>query len=369
MVHDERRNNCFCITCDIPASKGYYVRFGREICKRFSNSYPAAAQFLNGLRFKTFEGTYDRRDYRKDYPLGFITQAEKYLKLKRQDVKRGTYRNIRNFIHKAAAAWGTTNVKSIGYGQIEDYLFDLNVSDKTRSNARSVLSGFFKWLNRREGIPIPDMPEIKFELGWRNIIDIETQHAIIDEVYKISHGFNPRIWIGIKWLSTYIALRPNELRNIKERHIDVSGFIVIPSPKEKNPKLVAMLQEDIDLYHSLKPRGLPDLYFFRHIKGNGSAKPGTQFGKDYLYKWWKKACKNLGIEGVDLYGGTRHSTATALGEYFSEQEIMDAGSMHKSNKAAQRYIQAKKNDSINIYAKVREMQGEAKILDIKKARK
>ena len=77
----------------------------------------------------------------------------------------------------------------------------------------------------------------------------------------------------------------------------------------------------------------------------------------------------MGIEGVDLYGGTRHSTATALGEYFSEQEIMDAGSMHKSNKAAQRYIQAKKNDSINIYAKVREMQGKAKILDIKKARK
>jgi len=27
-----------------------------------------------------------------------------------------------------------------------------------------------------------------------------------------------------------------------------------------------------------------------------------QFGQRYLYKWWKKACKNLKIDGIDLYG-------------------------------------------------------------------
>ena len=73
------------------------------------------------------------------------------------------------------------------------------------------------------------------------------------------------------------------------------------------------------------------------------------------------------IEGVDLYGGTRHSTATALSEHFSEQEIMDAGTIHKSNKAARRYIQVHKNDSLQIYSKVREMQG-GKIIKIKKAK-
>ena len=53
---------------------------------------------------------------------------------------------------------------------------------------------------------------------------------------------------------------------------------------------------------------------------------------------------------------TRHSTATALGEYFSETEIMKAGSMHKTNKAARRYFQDQKNDSIKIYRKVNELQ-------------
>ena len=39
---------------------------------------------------------------------------------------------------------------------------------------------------------------------------------------------------------------------------------------------------------------------------------GKPFGEKYFYKWWKRACSNLGIEGVDLYGGTKHSTVTAL---------------------------------------------------------
>jgi hypothetical protein len=43
---------------------------------------------------------------------------------------------------------------------------------------------------------------------------------------------------------------------------------------------------------------------------------------------------------------------------------MGAGSMHASNKAAQRYIQAKKNDSINIYTKARKLQETGKIIDV-----
>ena len=175
---------------------------------------------------------------------------------------------------------------------------------------------------------------------------------------RISYHINPKIWIGIKWLATYIAIRPNELRQLRERDINVNGFFVFPpkTTKEREPKLVAMLEEDVSLYKSMPP-ALPDVFFFRHIKGNGAVKPGGQFGKDYLYKWWKKACRNLKVEGVDLYGGTRHSKATALGEHFSRQEIMTAGSLHKTNKAALRYIQAEKNKSILVYRKVQEMQG------------
>ena len=154
------------------------------------------------------------------------------------------------------------------------------------------------------------MPKIEYELGWRNIIDIELQQEIIQEVRRICS--TPKIWLGVKWLATYVSIRPGEMRNLQERHIDVNGFIVVPHPKEKKPKLVAMLEEDIEAYHSF-PRGLPDLYIYRHDKKNGTAKIGDQFSKNVWYSWWSKACDNLGVSEVDLYGGTRHSTASALG--------------------------------------------------------
>jgi integrase len=108
------------------------------------------------------------------------------------------------------------------------------------------------------------------------------------------------------------------------------GVVNVRHNKEKKPKIVPLLDEDIKLVKSL-PRGLPHLYFFRHGKRKGltSSKAG-RFGNDYLYKWWKIACRNLGIEGVDLYGGTRHSSARGLREFCSPEQIKKA-TMHSTN--------------------------------------
>ena len=136
--------------------------------------------------------------------------------------------------------------------------------------------------------------------------------------------------------------------NIKEGDFDYSlGVVLIPHPKEKRPKTVPLLDEDMDLLKSL-PRGLPDLYFFRHVKGVSGVRAGERFGEKYLYKWWVRACENLGIKGVDLYGGTRHSSARALREFHSPEEIKRA-TMHRTNKAFERYFQMDLDDVRNIY--------------------
>ena len=38
--------------------------------------------------------------------------------------------------------------------------------------------------------------------------------------------------------------------------------------------------------------------FFRHPPGKKGVIPGSQFGDKYFNKWWMKACKNLGVEGL-----------------------------------------------------------------------
>lgn len=61
-----------------------------------------------------------------------------------------------------------------------------------------------------------------------------------------------------------------------------------------------------------------------------------------------KAYNNLGIEGVDLYGGTRHSSARALRAYRTPEEIKRA-TMHTTNKAFERYFKIEAEDLRSIY--------------------
>ena len=307
----------------------YVVRF-KNITRRF-DSLKEAERFLNGLRFKVDEGTFDPRDYRKDLPLGFQNQVKKYLEYKKS---LKSFRSLKLHLGYATKFFGNKNIKDIGYADLEDFLMWLpeNLSSKFKANIMGTLHALFKWFEKRErkdnpSYRVPEFPKVDYELKWRKIVDKETQSAIIEEVKRISYHINPKIWIGIKWLATYISIRPFELINIKEKDIILNpGFLIIRKNKEKKPKMVPLLDEDVESLKTL-PRGLPHLYFFRHEKRKG-AKPGERFGEKYLYKWWKKACENLGIHDVDLYGGTRHSSAIALKEFFSPEQIRPVSYTH-----------------------------------------
>ncbi|MHC4397805.1 MAG: hypothetical protein ACYS1A_19345, partial [Planctomycetota bacterium] len=308
-----------------PTQYGYQVRFGEEICRHFTD-LTAAERTLTYYRHLEDTGQFDPRDHQiKANPLGFKRLSDKWLSLKKKQIKPRSYANLDNYMAQAVEFFGAdTNVKLIQYGQLEDFLFTRKVKDKTRSNMKSCLHDFFKWVKKRERIPMPEFPDTPFELGWRNIIDIKTQQRIINEVRAISYHINPKIWFGILSLATYIQIRPSELINLQEKHVDLElGALVIPHPKEKRPKVVYLMEDDV-LFLQALPRGLPDLYFFRHPPGLKGAKAGQRFGNRYLYKYWRKACDTLGIQGIDLYGGTRHSTATALGQICTPEEVKDA---------------------------------------------
>ncbi|MFO7599874.1 MAG: hypothetical protein R6X27_08710, partial [Candidatus Desulfacyla sp.] len=110
--------------------------------------------------------------------------------------------------------------------------------------------------------------------------------------------------------------------------------------KEKKPKWVPMLKEDLELVQSFPEALDKTLPFFRY--------KGKPYGRKRLYKWWKRACDNLKIEGVDLYGGTRHSTVKALRALRTPEEIK-RGSMHSTNKAFDRYYKVEDDEARQIY--------------------
>jgi integrase len=319
----------------------FYVQFfdaGQRVFKRFW-SYRDADIFLTGLNFEAHHETLDVREWQKDDPIGFTTLAQHYL-LTREGMAR-SFADIRRHINLACDHFGRKPVKRIIAGDIQDFHRDLpaHLSLKSQQNILKTVRGFFNWILEREEIAkVPKFPQIQVNMEMRRIVDKETQEAIIEEVRRIT-PFNPKIVFAIQCLATYINVRPNELRLIKEGDIDLKdGTITVRHTKEGKHKRIYLLPEDVDFIRSF-PRGLPHLHFFRHDNRQGVARVlNGVFGEHYLYSWWKQACANLGIEGVDLYGGTRHSSVSALADHFGPDEIQHYGTGHISH-SFQRYFQ------------------------------
>ena len=305
--------------------------------------------------------------------IGFENLANKWIgQKKRTEVKPKTTQSYKNFMSKAISIWGQPNIKTIGTAEVEDFLFadhrtpkGERILDKTRHNMKSCLHQFFVWVNRREkAFEMPELPEIEFEHGWRRIVSIEIQQTIINEVKRISREVDPKIWLGIKLLATYIKIRPGEMRSVRERDINLeSGFIHIPHPKKGSKKqgnLPILTLKTSNLLKSY-PRSInPDLYFFRHSSGRSGVKAGEQFGSKYFKKWWDKACKNLGIEGFDLYGGTKHSTATALSQLLTPEQIKQGGTGSATNKAFERYFYPRRTESLKVTSAIKQLRNKNK---------
>ena len=349
--HDENKSGLICpVHPDQRANGKFIVSFGRKVRKRFSN-YQMAERFLVGLRYEVDRGTFDARDYLASNPLSFTVLSGKYLEKKKGKIKDSTHLRLVGSFRKMQDYFKNTNVKQVNYPQIDDFIDTLQVSNKTKANYVSSIKGFYTWLLRRREIKqdqYPEFPKINFELKLRNTINKETQIEIINEVKKISYHVSPKIWLGIKWLATYISVRPGEMLNIKEGDIDLrQRIIIIPDPKEKRPKVIPLTNEDTSIL-SKYPVSLPGIYFFRHGKNVKGVAGGTKFGEKIFYKWWKKACKNLGIENVDMYGGTRHSSAIDLRKKYTPEQIKRS-TMHSTSKAFDRYFQISRDELEMMY--------------------
>jgi integrase len=312
------------------------VRYGK-ITKRFDN-YPAALQFLTGLRFQEGSGQFDARDYQvKAKPLSFETLADEWLELKAKQIKPSSLRSLLAGMTKAKTAWGQQNIKGIKYPQIEDFINAYPGAPKSKSNALAALKQFFAWAHDRYDIPeIKKWPKLGYiEMAFRETVDLDSQQMVIDDI-KEHEPF--RVWLCIKWLATYIAVRPGEMQNLKESEVDRQrGIIIFPHPKEKRAKIIPLIPEDIEIVRSLPLTFDRNAFFFRHESGSGGTHPGQHFGGTRLYHAWRDSCRRLGVEGVSVYPGTKHSTAMGLRAVATPEEIR-AMTLHSTSEAFNRYF-------------------------------
>ena len=315
----------------------YRVMFDK-ICHHHSN-YETAEMELMGFRHEHNAGSFDERDYKiKTKPLSFDRLADEWLELKSTQIRPSSLRSLAAGMRKAQEAWGESNIKSIKYSQVEDFITSYPGAPKSKSNALAALKQFWSWVHDRYDIPgIKKWPKLGYiEMAYRNTVDLPTQESIIADIRK-HEPF--KVWLCIKWLATYIAVRPGEMQSLTENQVDRGrGILIIPHPKEKRAKIIPLIEDDIDIIRALPIAFDQSVPFFRHEGGAGGTSPGQPFGGTRLYHAWRNACRRLGVDGVSLYPGTKHSTAMGLRVALTPEEIKSM-TLHSTSAAFNRYFQ------------------------------
>lgn len=366
-----------CICPDHPGERArtFIVKFPGKIYRTFTN-LDEAEQMLNYLRYEKGDrgDRFNPLDYKNERPNSFAALADAYLERKKN---MRSFRKIKAIIERAKLTFGEMNLKDITSSNIDDYLFYLQrgdgskMSDKTRANHSSQLHDFWSWCcHTRRAITLgefPVFPKIDFELGYRKITTWEIQEKVIAKVKELTYSANPKILLAIDMLATYTALRPDDLLRVNEEDLSPTGWLIIRNPtKVKNKtKRIRLLQDHIDEWERIQGMypGLPETPFFRHTVTIRRSRQGVVFGKNYLSKIWAKAAKEVGLVGVSLYPGTKHTTATATAELLGEERAEKASGL--TNKAFKRYCQTENKDAFDVVSEIRRAK-KAKVLPLKK---
>ena len=117
------------------------------------------------------------------------------------------------------------------------------------------------------------------------------------------------IRLAIKRLSENPNVRPGGMVKIrKDDFLLENGIVLARQTKENRPdaKYFYLEPDDIELPKTF-PKALPQPPLFRHTPKRSGFKADTPICKSLFNKWWKKAFKELDVEGV-VYAEAR-STA------------------------------------------------------------
>lgn len=353
--HDMNRQGLFCPNHPEEFATGdFQIRLGTNITRR-RQTYYEAYRILTGYRYEKDHGKFDERDYIKVSTLRLPEAIDEWLTDKKGS--EITHKHVQahiNHMSRAIEFWGDIDIKLITTREVRRFLSFPHknkqtgepLSAKTKNDIRSSLHDLLKWhCDNDETMKMPKFPKkLRKQRTQRNILTIEEQEMVLQELKRISYDINPKIWLGVLLLTRLINTRPGELIKVREKDILLdSRTICIRETKEdrgEEGKFGLLAEDDIvtELGKHVCPSS-PELRFFRHNSGRGGVKVDSPFGDKYLKTWWDKACENLGIQGVDLYGGTRHTTIMALIiAGYSPEEVQRGGAETKSQEAMLHYM-------------------------------
>lgn len=254
--------------------------------------------------------------------------------------------------------WVGSSSREVTFGKLEDWHRWLGerrnessrtkrttLSLKTQRNISGAFRAFLRRLHRRGEIDrVPEFPAIESADHAPVTVTLEQQRKILEAIKW------PRR--GIFLCAATEALRVGELRALEvsdfrdgrlrvARAVRGHGAAGVTAEQTKNrsaewrelwsPELLAWLDWRLEqLTPEDRLRGQVVLF-----PNPGASGPGQRFTHEALTYWWRKACRQVGIE-VALQEGTRHSLLTVLAGELPER-MLQAFSRHRDAKSLSHY--------------------------------
>ena len=293
-------------------------------------------------------GTFDRDFYSRSKKslLSFSVYASEWLQGYKRKVERGelapTYlRSIKQYVSSMFIPYfGDTNIREIKGRQLKSFYLTLEQNPKTIVNIMSALKKLFRDALDDEVIEqmpnFPRNPRVP-EPHWK-WIDEESQDKILKEFDTDTH-------YAIYFLCCH-GCRTGELRALKHSDLDLehgtvtiqrafSGTKLVETTKSKRSRVLPLDETWLELYFS---RPIPinrDMFVF--------TKNGKPLSHTWLSKQWRKACDKLGIEGLTLYEGSRHSLASQAANRGESLYLIGKMLGHSTSKMTERYSHIESN--------------------------
>lgn len=242
--------------------------------------------------------------------------------------------------------WYGKTIFDVDRAKLEEWSFWLTergLSQKSAKNVMGAFHAFLRWVadDVRTDYKLPKFPWPQPDEHVPNTISWELQTKIIEAI--------PEEKQGIFWAMAECLVRPGEARVLRVR--DWQGWDLVVARAAKTKRLGGLVR-------GLKARNAKKVpiqawslgdWLHRHVSNERRLKDpdgplfvnpdgeGGWFVDTTMRRIWKKACAQVGVSGVNMYEGTKHSSATHLKAQGADDRLLAKLMGHRDLKSVEKY--------------------------------
>lgn len=216
-----------------------------------------------------------------------------------------------------------------------------------------VLGGFHRLLAfvrentpKRMGFVMPEFPRRRHVRHTPRVVTLEVQDAILAAIPEDRRGV---------FLAMRLGVRPGEARAFDVADYDFgSGLLTVAHAMQgqshearragTKESTVGVIEVDADLRGwieaHVRPRErLESRPLFRHPKARRRKGYTDRWTTSSLSYEWRKACVAVGVVGVSMYPGTKHSSATAARRAGIPLDVIQRALRHRDARSTELYAE------------------------------